>query len=309
MDYALRIFIHRCNEDGVGRLAIPYLIPNEATNRCQRNSNPSRGCYDSCEGGYADDIGTHAWSISDLQKVVDILHSVFKEFGLNINVDKTETMIWNWDPKIDGRPIYPESIISISNNSIQNSEVFKYLGVWNTFNNIHIGEKEIEHRIASAWGGFAKNRPLLTNKHIHMTTRINFLNSFVRSRLTYGCHAWRPTQSELRRLDSTYRIFLRSMINNGFRRKRDQSQVIPSLNSNGQQIAGNGNEDETGWALCINNAELHKITQTQTITEFHKIQQSKWISHIIRRENNNPAKSLPFTTLKQQKEEELSSPY
>ena len=33
-----------------------------------------------------------------------------------------------------------------------------------TFNNIHIGNKEIDHRIAGAWAAFAENKSLLKNR-------------------------------------------------------------------------------------------------------------------------------------------------
>ena len=125
---------------------------------------------------------------------------------------------------------------------------------------------------------------------------VNFLNALVRSRLTYGCHVWRPTQSELSRINSTYRIFLRNLIHNGFKRKHNQSKNIKNSKKDN---TCEDHEPELDWGMCISNAELHQITLTQTITECYQTQQANWVSHIIRiRENNNPCKTLTFYSIK-----------
>ena len=148
-------------------------------------------------------------------------------------------------------------------------------------NDIHIGSREVEHRVASGHAAFAEHRQLLTNYHIPLGLRINFMNSLVRSRLTYGCHAWRPTQAELSKMDSTYNFILRNMISNGFKRRNP-----PSNEEN--------DTENLDWGLIITNDSLHTITGTKTISHFYKEQQVNWISHVIRRKNNHPCKMLTF---------------
>ena len=125
---------------------------------------------------------------------------------------------------------------------------------------------------------------MLTNKNITLRTRITFLNGFVRSRLTYGCHAWRPTQAELSKLNATYNKFLRSMIWNGFKRKQEH------CNYNDE------NTTEIDWSYKITNEKLYEITNTVNITTYYEKQQKQWIAHVIRRENNHPCKMLTFHT-------------
>ena len=125
-------------------------------------------------------------------------------------------MIWNWDINVDGA--YPDSFMQLDNIPLKNVKTFKYPGVWNTFDDMHIGQWEVEYRINSAKCAFAENRKMLTNRNIRLNTRINFLNGLVRSGLMYGCHAWRPTKPELSKISSTYNNFLRSMVHNGFKR-------------------------------------------------------------------------------------------
>ena len=47
-----------------------------------------------------------------IQLKATMLYDVFCEFGLEINIEKTETMIWNWNTEEDGD--YPKSIITIN---------------------------------------------------------------------------------------------------------------------------------------------------------------------------------------------------
>ena len=49
---------------------------------------------------------------------------------------------------------------------------------------------------------------MLKNRKIWLSSRIILLNGLVKSRNTYGCHAWRPQAYELSKL-TTYNHFLR----------------------------------------------------------------------------------------------------
>jgi len=56
------------------------------------------------------------------------------------------------------------------------------------------GDIEVNHRIQMAQAiKFATMSNLLQNSRIILKTRIKFLNSFVRSRLTYACQNWNLT--------------------------------------------------------------------------------------------------------------------
>ena len=122
IDYALRVFRNRCDSENLTHLSIPFLIPNYCTNREQRMRAPARGICIDDEGGYADDIGIHSWSCKEIDRKTNILFEVFREFGLKINIEKTETMIWNWNEAIDGE--YPKNIVSINNCSRRHKGAF-----------------------------------------------------------------------------------------------------------------------------------------------------------------------------------------
>ena len=289
-DYSLRVYSDKKETAGVTGLNIAYDIPQEATNREQRSLAPASGNTSEDEAGYADDLGIFSWSLEELQICVNILVQVFSDFGLEVNSSKTETMIVNWREEPDTS--YPSSIICVNGESIKNVESFKYLGVYINYNSIHIGKEELNNRINSAHQSFAENRKLLTNMHIPLGTRITFLNSLVRSRLIYGCHCWRPNAAELSKIESTYRHFLRSMVWSGHARVNPPPRRTSS--SVGISSGTSSDEEEVDWRYKTTNAELYRITNTTTISEFYANQQHQWISHIIRRPNTNLCKKLTF---------------
>ena len=290
-DYALRVYDNRKTEAGVEGLKIPYQIPHEATNREQRSYALSSGITEEDDVGYADDLGIFAWSLEELQICINILAKVFEEFGLEINLDKTKTMIINSNNTTDN---YPQSIISVNGTAIENTPTFKYLGVWITYNKQSIGNDELEHRINSSHIAFSENRKLLTNMNVGLHTRMMFLNALVRSRLTYGCHCWRPSAPELSKLESTYHYFLRCMIYNGHKRVNPPANQPSDSSASSTSGSESSDDDDTDWSYIITNKKLFEITSTESIKQFYEKQQLNFVAHIIRRENDNIAKKLMF---------------
>ena len=294
-DYSLRVYEERKIEAGVTGLCIPYHIPNEATDRAQRMEAPVSGICEDDDCGYADDLAVVCWSSEDLQTCMDILNRTFIEFGLQINLDKTETMIINDCNSAETQ--HSESIVKLNGKNLKNITSFKYLGVWISNGNLHIGKKELEYRIGSAYNAFAQNKKLLTNRNKQLETRLLFLTSLVKSRLTYGCHVWRPSQPEISKIESTYRHFLRSMIRHG----HDRVNPPTSTQSDSSDEALSEEENDVDWRYVITNDQLYNITNTETIEKYYKKQRTQWVSHIIRRSNDNICKILLFHTVKRKK--------
>ena len=296
-DFAIRVHDHRADQVGIPGLSIPYVIPNEATNRDQKSRAPTSGICNDSDAGYADDLGVFSWTREDLQNSIKILNEVFTEFGLEINLDKTKTMVFT--PITDD---YPEAIIDINGVDIENCSSFKYLGVTIEADKLSIGNSEVESRVNSAFSAFAEHKRLLTNKRISLQTRVLFLNALCRSRLTYGCHAWRPTNAELSKISSTYRYMLRSLLFNGYSRvnpppPESNNDTTSSLSDGEVEVE----DEERDWRYVVNNEALHEITRTCSIEEFYEMQQRNWIAHVIRRENDNICKILTFYDIKRKK--------
>ena len=62
LDYAIRVYRHRCEQEGLPDLDVICSIPNEATNRQQRSQSPYNGTCNDSDGGYADDVGNNVKS-------------------------------------------------------------------------------------------------------------------------------------------------------------------------------------------------------------------------------------------------------
>ena len=273
IDYVMRVFIDKCSSDDVinffeykYRLHCRTFTREDRVN--MRNENTQTwGSSTLPWSGYADDLVLFLTEQLGLSNATLLLNEIFNKFGLTVNKLKTETMILN-SPDIS-----EQSIVTLQNVKLNNIAVFKYLGSYVDSAQPNTGDSEINHRIQAAVCKFAELSYLLQNFHIHLRTRVKFLDSFVRSRLTYGCQNWNLTTNQYDRLDVTYRRFLRRMIRGGFR-----------------YVDENAND----FRLVITNDRLHNVCGTTDVSEFIKHQQNSYASHIIRMSIDRGVKKLMF---------------
>ena len=139
-------------------------------------------------------------------------------------------------------------------------------------NEPNTGDIEINFRIQMALGKFASMSNLLQNHGIHLSTRVKFLNSFVRSRLTYSCQNWNLTTAQFVKLDVTYRTLLRRMVRGGFNR----------VNTDGD------------FRLKIDNEKLHHFCQDVSL--FIRKQQKNYAGHVVRIPADRGIKQLMFNS-------------
>ena len=92
MDYVMRVFMKKCEENNVKFLKLKYRIRATATTRDERAKGYC-GEHTVDWAGYADDLELAFESISDLEKGHKILHETIVRFHLQINAKKTKTMI------------------------------------------------------------------------------------------------------------------------------------------------------------------------------------------------------------------------
>ena len=218
--------------------------------------------------GYANDLILFTLDINSLQKATNILDEVFSSYGLCINDAKTVTMILNHGYLQEE---YPTSIINLRNIPLHNSSEFKYLGSYLSHSEPSTGDIEINHRIQMAYNKFVLMSNLLQNRHIFLKTRVKFLNSFVRSRLTYSCQNWNLTLRQYEKLDVTYRNLLRRMVRGGFKRR--------------------GNDD-SDFRYKLSNDKIHNICGTSNVRILSKI--NKKASHVVRMPSERSTKQLIF---------------
>ena len=215
---------------------------------------------------YADDLVLFFSDNENLLDGIDTLNDTFFEFGLIIKATKTKIMIFNFSENIP----YPETICKLSGVNIDNVKTFFYLGAIIQYNNAGVGEEEITHRIAAAKSAFQQHKHILRNFNIHLSTRIQFLNAFVRTfRLTYRCSAWSVTKQQLQKCVVCYKTMLRKMLRNGFNQTNN-------------------------YKFTITDKVLLKTCTTTNVSDFIKSQQRKYLAHVIRKFDNATTKKLIF---------------
>ena len=97
---------------------------------------------------YADDTALLADSSQNLQNLMDAVKEGSEEKGLSMNVRKTKTMVVSKNENVTAN-------ISVENETLEQLEIFKYLGQLITSDAKN--EKEIRARIAMAKGRIEKN--------------------------------------------------------------------------------------------------------------------------------------------------------
>ena len=184
---------------------------------------------------------------------------------------KTETMIINHKYLLNDE--YPTSIVTLRGIPLNNVKEFKYLGSNLHHDQPNTGDIEINHRIQMANAKFAELSNLLQNAKIKIRTRIFFLNSYVRSRLTFSCQNWNLNNTQYEKLDVTYRTLLRRMVRGGFKRI---------------------DESENEFRFKYTNAKIHQICGTKDVSIFIKGQQCNYAGHLVRMNVDRAVKQLMF---------------
>ena len=273
IDYVMRVFMTEAQSQNINfykhcyRLN-PRSISREDRLRMRREDLRSWGTTTLPWSGYADDLILFLVKQPDLQNSTNLLDQTFTRFGLEINALKTESMILNY-PEED----YPLSIVKLRNINIKNVKTFKYLGAFIHFDQPNTGDIEINHRIQLAVSKFTEMTNLLQNFNISLMTRILFLNSYVRSRLTFACQNWNLDAKQVERLNITYRRFLRRMVRGGFR-------FVDETNND--------------YRYRINNKRLHEICGTADLATYIGRQQLEYAKHVIRMSQGRSLKLLMF---------------
>ena len=130
---------------------------------------------------YADDSVLIADNEQDLQNIVDTIHRQSKEFGLDMNVKKTKTMV------ISRKAEIPRVSITV-NNILEQVKEFTYLG-----QNLYEDGKnsgEVRRRIGMAKTKFTQMRKVFTSRKISLATKLRLVKCYVYSSLLYCCETW-----------------------------------------------------------------------------------------------------------------------
>ena len=265
-DFVLKVCAQEIDKkfpDGWG-LSFNYRIPSECTNREQRSERRMHGLEIIRWLLYADDLVLFCPDITQAQQIITIMNNVCKRFGLTISFSKTKVMQFNTNTE--------EVNVIVDNIKLDNVNEFCYLGhtIFNNDNDF------TGMRIARATAKFNELGNVLRDREIHLSIRRKLLEACVRPRLTYATQSWRPSEQQIKKLESCWFGFLRRMVKGGFRRKPNEI------------------ENETNFSFVYTNLDLQNIVKTKPLRDFMNVQYLRYISHVCRRSNNNLTKLSLF---------------
>ena len=139
MDYVMRVYEHECSKENIQFVKFKYMIRTTACTRGERMADYYGDHLVDWSG--ADDIKLFL----DLQNALTLLHSVFNKFGLHINIKKTKSLIFNFKYVAENHnSTYPESIVTLEKQPIENVETFRYLGDEIKLNEPSTGDAKVE---------------------------------------------------------------------------------------------------------------------------------------------------------------------
>ena len=133
---------------------------------------------------FADDVALLFKTKKDMKDALETADNIFTEYGLTPTYNKTETMVVNGTE--DEAKL--ESLVEIKGEEIKNTEKFKYSG--NMVSPKDIDKSLIDFRINSARAKYYFLKTVFLNKRLSGAIKEKYLNTFIRSRLCYGCPAW-----------------------------------------------------------------------------------------------------------------------
>ena len=165
---------------------------------------------------------------------------------------------------------YPSSISVLNGEKLTNVKQYTYLGCEIEYNKPAIGEAELNLRKDAAECKFYSLAKNLMNMKIYLQIRTNILNSLVRSRAVYACQIWSINQAQLKKLNAAYMSFIRKMTKGGFKRKPNS------------------------WSFVHTNEDLLRMAKTDSLEDFVKKQQLKYVANVVRKDNQSTVKRLLF---------------
>ena len=130
---------------------------------------------------YADDTALVADSNDKLQEIVNKVKQESDEKGLNMNVNKTKTMVTS---KTEGK----EAHINVEGKELEQVKTFKYLG--QIIDQNGKCEEEIRQRIAKAKSTFLRMKNIFFSRNITMHLKLKLVKCYIMPIMSYAAETW-----------------------------------------------------------------------------------------------------------------------
>jgi hypothetical protein len=131
---------------------------------------------------YADDVNIAEENIGTTKKNTALLDAG-KDFGLEVNLEKTKYMLMSHNQKL-GR----KHSIKLVNRSFEDVAKFKYLGT--TLTDQNCKHKEINSRLNSRNACYHSAQTLLSSCPLSRNVRVKICKTIILPVVLYGCETW-----------------------------------------------------------------------------------------------------------------------
>ena len=169
---------------------------------------------------FADDVLLFAPTLPQLTTMLNDLHNLAEQYGLELHPDKT-VILSNLSQRRGRQATKTVQVGSRQGKVLDYDDNTKYLGRKLCFSDYHT--TELDNRIATAWRKFNALRDELTNKRYYLQSRIRLFDSTITPTILYGCASWTTTKATTVKLRTAQRRMLRLII--GSTRRRTTSST------------------------------------------------------------------------------------
>ena len=215
---------------------------------------------------FADDIAICATSEQELQTIISVFYYTFKEFGLQMNLKKTEILHQKSSTEHENKEA---SNIEIEGKELLVVSEFKYLGT--LISDKATLDVEIQARINKATTAFWKlYQRVWKKKHLTLLTKAQTYKTMILPCLTYACESWAWTAKHIRKLETTHFRFLRIIAGKSWRDHISYIELLNLVNKNSY----NGNFE---WA-----DETNKISGITSIETYCRLARLRYFGHLMR---------------------------
>jgi hypothetical protein len=176
---------------------------------------------------FADDCSLVAHSLEELQQIVNTFDEAAKNFGLQINIGKTE-FLYRPENNENNR----EAKININGQELTRVTAFQYLG--SIISEDGLSDRDVTARIQKAGAAFGKLQTRVwNNRGIRTSTKVSVYNAVVVSTLLYSCESWLLYRRNISQLDKFHIRCLRRIMRISWDDRVTNYDVLQKANKTG----------------------------------------------------------------------------
>lgn len=168
---------------------------------------------------FADDIDLIERDVHRLEGMAQVLNEEGQRYGLNMNLDKTKTLVFGVKN--------PQKRLVIDGNPLETVERFTYLGSNTTYDLDN--RREVWVRIGKATTTLKAMDKIWRSKAIKTDTKVKILQTCVFSGVLYGCESWVVTKEIELRILAFERKCYRKILRIGWTQKVTNTELYKRI--------------------------------------------------------------------------------